>query len=268
MPAVMDQFGRPISSNGKPRATLTQLPRGSNWHRLRAEYDAARDTDEFKNYWANSDQYDADSANSRPVREKLVPRSRYDVYSNGYADGIAQTYATDTVGVGPKLRMQTGSQGFNQMIEMEFNLWSQAVQLRRKLWCLCHAKHTDGEGFAVIRTNPNLNHSIKVDLTLYETEQIQTPDLEFFDQGAIDGVHFDQFGNPTYYDLLRRHPGSSTFVGGFQDAERIPARFMLQWFKLRRPGQHRGIPESTSTLNMGAAQALPRGYYRGGGNGG
>jgi capsid protein len=28
---------------------------------------------------------------------------------------------------------------------------------------------------------------------------------------------------------------------------------MLHWFKMRRPGQHRGIPECTSTLNTGAA---------------
>src|SRR5690606_27773756 len=87
--------------------------------RLHATYDAARTSDEFKNYWANADALDADSANSREVRQKLVQRSRYEVANNAYADGIAQTITNDLVGVGPSLRMLTGSTGFNQMVERE-----------------------------------------------------------------------------------------------------------------------------------------------------
>jgi capsid protein len=37
------------------------------------------------------------------------------------------------------------------------------------------------------------------------------------------------------------------------EAERVPAEFVLHWFKMRRPGQHRGVPEISSTLNLGAA---------------
>src|SRR5690606_28019160 len=68
--------------------------------RLHATYDAALTSAEFKNYWANADALDADSANSREVRQKLVQRSRYEVANNAYADGIAQTITNDLVGVG------------------------------------------------------------------------------------------------------------------------------------------------------------------------
>lgn len=223
---------------------------------VRATYDAARDSTEYQNYWANADHYDADSANSREVREKLVSRARYETANNGYADGMVQTYATDLVGVGPKLRMQTGSTGFNQLVEVEFYRWAKAVLLRRKLWCMAHAKVQDGEAFGVLRTNPRVNHPVKIDLVLYETEQCQTPFLPFTEKGYIDGIRFDEFGNPVYYDILRQHPGSShgwSDWGYFGDAEQVEARYVLHWFALRRPGQHRGVPEFRSTLNTGAS---------------
>ena len=221
--------------------------------RLSATYDAAQDGDEFKNIWANADAHDADSANSPAVRHKLIQRSRYEVANNGYAAGIAGTYANDLVGVGPTLRMQTGSEGFNRLVEAEFGRWAKAVGLRRKLWTMAHAKGVDGETFAVLRRNPGLPHAVKLDVCLYEAEQFQTPYLPYGTEGRIDGIRFDAFGNPSAYDLLKHHPGSSNFVNVDLETETIPARFVLHWFRMTRPGQHRQVPESASTLNIGAA---------------
>lgn len=249
--------------SGAPRAVKPRFDIGAmaaQWaeaqkqqRRVHASYDAAADGGTMANYWSNSDAYDADSANSKTVRSKLVQRSRYEVNNNGYADGIATTYATDVVGAaGPGLRMQTNSEGFNQMVETEWALWCKAVKFRRKLWCMAHAKHQDGEGIGIVRRNPRVKHRIKLDPILYETEQCQTPYLPFNERGRIDGIKFDEFGNPTIYEFLKEHPGS---VGGFPDfePEQVPAQFVLHWFKMRRPGQHRGIPECASTLNAGAA---------------
>ncbi len=256
--AILD--GQPVlKMNGvpKPRQELTDAfakSHGTNRQRMNATYDAARDLDDTKNHWANADVHDADSANSRPVRQKLVTRSRYETYNNGYSDGIAQTYATDLVGKGPVLRMQTGSPGFNRLVESEWFKWCKAVGFRRKLWCQAHAKHTDGEGFGVIRRNPGVKHPVKLDYVLHETEQFHTPYLPFGEPGRIDGIRFDEWGNATAYELVKFHPGNS--VSGYlslgQPPEIVPAEFVCQWFKFRRPGQHRGIPEMTSTLNLGA----------------
>lgn len=244
--------------NGRPRRQLVEFFAGRDHLReLRARYDAAQTTDEFKNYWVNADSYDADSANSRAVREKLVPRSRYEIANNGYADGIAQTYATDLVGVGPQLRMQTGSTGFNQLVESAWYSWTKAIKFRRKLWCMAHAKHSDGEAIGILRTNRKIANPIMLDFVLHETEQCQTPALPFVrqsqDDGYIDGIKFDRWGNVEWYDILPRHPGSQFSWGFDETPERVPPRFVAHWFRLRRPGQHRGIPESASTLNIGAA---------------
>jgi hypothetical protein len=219
---------------------------------LNATYDAARTSDDLAAYWANADGFDADSANSRGVRETLTRRSRYETANNGFSDGIASTYSTDLVGTGPQLRMQTNSPAFNQMVERTWFLWCQAVSFRRKLWCMAHAKHVDGEAIGVLRRNHGINHPIKLDVVLYETEQCQTPFLPFGEPGRIDGIEFDKFGNPISYDILNQHPGSANNFAIDQIPERVPASLVLHWFKMRRPGQHRGVPECASTLNLGA----------------
>lgn len=265
---ILDASGNPITRPGKPRAELIEAfvksenekraARRGGFHQgesIEARYDAAQNSDEFKNYWAAADSFDADSANSPQVRRDLVSRSRYDLNNNGYSFGIAQTYATDLIGVGPTLRMQTGSENFNRMVELAWWNWTQEIQFRRKLWCLAHAKHGDGEGFGVVRQNRNLRHPVKLDLTLHETEQCQTPYLPFGEPNRIDGIIFDDFGNPVTYEFLRYHPGSNiTGLNRFYlTPEQVAARYVLHWYKLVRPGQHRGIPECTSTLNCGAA---------------
>lgn len=249
--AILDHYGKPLQrSNGKPRPQLVEALQRTR--QIRGTYDAARVSDETKNYWQHADAYDADSANSKGVREDLVRRSRYQIYNDGFSDGIASTWTTDLIGKGPVLRMQTGSENFNRMIENVWYYWTKAIQWRRKLWCLAHATHSDGEGIGVIRRNPRVNHTIKLDVRLYETEQCQTPYLPM-ESGYIDGIRFDEFGSPIWYDILQDHPGSSQWMNYSMTPERVPAKFVLHWYKLRRPGQHRGIPESTSTLNTGAA---------------
>lgn len=249
--AILGPDGRPLERNDRVAMlvdSMQKLARSQN-----ARYDGAANSDEYGNYWANADAFDADSANSRTVRETLVRRSRYEAANNGYVDGIVKTYATDLVGVGPMLRMQTGNESFNKLVERNWYLWTQAIGFRQKLWTMAHAKCVDGESFGVVRTNPRVKNTVPLDVQLYETEQCQTPFMPYNDPHRIDGIRFDKFGNPVAYEFLKQHPGSNVgFLHKFE-SEQVPAEFVLHWFKARRPGQHRGVPEYASTLNLGAA---------------
>lgn len=150
--------------------------------------------------------------------------------------------------------MQSNSTPFNQLVESEWFKWCKAVQFRRKLWCQAHAKHSDGEGIAVVRHNPLVKHRVKLDLFLYETEQMQTPRALFDIRGSgVDGIRHDAYGNRLSHYFLKSHPGGSSSTIGPQDYEEVPADYVLHWLLMRRPGQHRGVPECTSTLNTGAA---------------
>lgn len=217
-------------------------------------YDVARLGDEYKNAWANADALDADSANSFAVRQKLVQYSRYEFANNGYFDGIANTFANDVVGsVGPKLRLLTQSPRFNRMVEDRFEEWATAANLRRKLWTMCRAKIVDGEAIGLIKINRNVNDPVKLSVQLIETEQCQTPMLPWGVPNYIDGIRFDEFGDPLWYDILKEHPGSNNQMTYDMEAMRVPSNLVMHWFKEKRPGQHRGIPEFTSTLNLGIA---------------
>jgi capsid protein len=90
-------------------------------------------------------------------------------------------------------------------------------------------------------------------VALFEAEQCSTPFVPLNERGYIDGIKFDEFGNPLWYDFLRDHPGSTSLQEITTEAEQVPADRVLHWFKVRRPGQHRGVPETSSTLNLGAA---------------
>lgn len=219
---------------------------------INARYDAAQTTDEFKNYWAAADVLSSDAANSKGVRTKLVSRSRYEADNNAYVDGMMQTHANFLVGVGPKLRMQTASKGFNALVETEWARWSKAIKLRRKLWAMAHAKVMDGEAFGMLRSNPGVRHQVKLDMVVIETEQCTSPFLPYGVEGYIDGIRFDDYGNPIWYDILPYHPGGDWYH--FQlEADPIPARFIVHWYCMRRGGQHRGVPEFKSSLNVGAS---------------
>jgi capsid protein len=236
------------SKTRKPPQTSARL---AQLRRLRASYDAARSGTDLDGHWVHADSYDADSANSQIVRQRLVTRSRYEAGSNGFYAGIIRTHTNMIIGVGPTLRMLSGSTAFNQLVEREWYAWCQAVQFRRKLWCMGHARTQDGESLGIMVTNPNVRHQVMLDLVLIETEQCQTPFLPYGERGYIDGIRFDEWNNPIAYDVLPYHPGSA-WLYQYPDPITIPAEQMLHWFKLERPGQHRSIPDLTPTLTTGA----------------
>jgi hypothetical protein len=184
--------GEPRRRNGHaPRDPVPLSVQPARFRReIAATYDAARDSDDFRRYWAHADGLDPDSANSRSVRSKLVNRSRYEVANNGFADGMTQTYANYLVGKGPALRIQELDADFARRIEAVWYRWSKQILLRRKLWCMAHAKVQDGEPFGIVRSNLAIRHPVKLDLVLIETEQCQTPNLPFQVPGYIDGIKF------------------------------------------------------------------------------
>ncbi len=243
------------SPKPSPRASRLELAAAfaAGRRSIRARYDAAQTTDDNTRHWAAADTLDADSANSAAVRGKLVPRSRYETENNGQGKGIVLTHANYVVGRGPKLRMQTADKGFNTEVETAWRRWCKAVKLARKLRTQVKAKVRDGEGFLIVRANPGVPDPVKLDVTGIECEQVATPYLEFNDRYKIDGIEFDEFGNPTYYTLLKQHPGASNWFANSWETERVPAKFVLHLFREDRPGQHRAVPELTATMGLFAA---------------
>jgi capsid protein len=217
---------------------------------VRGRYDAAGNGLETKNVWTNAvDALDADAAHSLGVRKRLRERSREEQANNGYADGILGTNANYVIGLGPKLRMETGSPGFNTLVESRWNQWCTASGLMRKLRTLQRAKDGDGEGFGVCKTNPMLRNPVQLDVQLVECDQVSTPFLAWGVPGKIDGLTFDEFGNVVDYDVLPYHPGGLWWAP-IVDPTKYPAEYVLHLFAGKRSGQHRGVPTASPTLNL------------------
>ena len=233
----------PFRKSKTPRA-------GRVVRRLRARFDAAVTNADNRRHWANADGLSADAAASPAVRQILRNRSRYEVANNSYARGIVLTLANDCVGTGPRLQLLREDAETNRILESAFSDWAREIDLASKLRTMRMAKATDGEAFAVLTANPELNAPIKLDVGLIEADRVSTPDIRPAITDAVDGIQFDRYGNPKRYFVLRQHPSGTAYTAHIGTYDRIPAEAVIHWFRTDRPGQHRGIPEITPALPL------------------
>ncbi len=215
----------------------------------RGSFDAARMQDQNCRHWAAADSLSADSEASPHVRAMLRSRTRYEVANNSYAKGIVLTLANDTIGTGPRLQMLTDNEDLNRRVERDFMMWSGAVSLPEKLRTMRIARCQDGESFGILGYNPKVWHDVKLDLKVIEAEQVTSSLSLTFDDREIDGILFDEYGNPESYRVMRHHPGGITFSYS-DDFIDVPAMAMLHNFRQDRPGLHRGVPELTPALPL------------------
>ena len=219
---------------------------------LRARYDAAATTDGNRRHWANADGLSADAATNPEVRRVLRNRARYEVANNSYARGIVSTLANDVVGTGPRLQMLTGDPDADRRIETAFADWARTVDLAAKLRTIRMARAESGEGFVLLARNPRHPRNasrVQLDIRLIEADQVATPDLALNVRGAIDGIVFDDVGNPIEYHVLKQHPGDLRWLSNLE-YRRIPAAVVIHYFRADRPGQSRGIPDITPALPL------------------
>lgn len=239
-PALLDSHGQPLVLSERPRRVV---PRP-----VRARFDAAQTTQDNRNHWAAADALSADAAASPLVRKILRQRARYEVANNSYARGIVSTLANDCIGTGPRLQMTTKNAGLNSQIETDFGEWATAIDLAGKLRTLRMARCQDGEGFAILGTNPGLDVPILLDLKLIECDRV-TGEVFCLTPGEVDGIRFDEWGNPRSYRVLKQHPGDA-YYSGFSDAVELPASQVIHLYRADRAEQHRGIPELTPALPL------------------
>ena len=216
---------------------------------IRARFDAAQTTKDNARHWAAAEFLSADVEADASIRKILRTRSRYEVQNNSYARGIVSTLANDTVGTGPRLQMVLDNESLNKEIEHDFSVWAKRIRLSVKLRTMRMAQCQDGEAFIVMAQNPNLRSNVKLDLQLVEADRVTDDELQK-DDASIDGITFDQFGNPKTYKVLKSHPGGLQSFSN--DYLVIKAENMIHVFRQDRPEQHRGIPEITSALPLSA----------------
>lgn len=222
---------------------------GKPIRRIHARFDSAETTDNNRRHWARADSLSPDAATNASIRHILRNRCRYEVTNNSYARGIVLTIANDTVGTGPRLQLLTPDDGFNRTVENDFHLWCVAVELAQKLRTMRMARTQDGESFAILATNPRVDHPVQLDLKPIEAEQVASPFGNILLNDEVDGIKLDRYGNPLAYRVLRNHPGDLKFID-LNDSLTVPAQAMIHIFRADRPGQHRGTPEIAPAVEL------------------
>lgn len=224
---------------------------GTTRSQVAARYDAAQTSELNRRHWQSADHLSADSALTPAVRQRLRSRARYEAANNGYLAGMTNTRATDLVGTGPRLLLDCGPDADQELVSLvEDNVyeWGQASGIAAKLRTMSIAKAIDGESFAII-TNNSAFRGVQLDLRLVEAEMVADPVVRIDLAGAVDGIRYDESGNPAQYYLLDHHPGS-TNLGATMAGRWIDASAVLHWYHATRAGQSRGVGEVVPALEL------------------
>ena len=217
---------------------------------MRARYDAAQTTDDNRRHWRWAEALSADQANSYWVRRILRSRARYEFENNSYLNGQVKTLASDLIGPTPWLQVSQPS-GTAKAIEARFRQWSRAAKLGKKLRTAKQDKVIDGEGFLVLFNNPKMlvRTGVGLDIRAVPAEHITTPWRRgIITKNAVDGIDFDDAGNPVTYHELRHAPGNTLSILGLETTDPIDADNVVHLFREDRAGQRRGVPEITPAI--------------------
>jgi len=249
-------IGRLISKlfrRGGNLATRSQRDqRGRSRRRsVQSSYDASITNDQNRNHWGNTDSLSANAANSYEVRRTLRERSRYETENNSNLTGLFETYICDVVGTCPRLQLSIpgASRAAVRWVEQSFADWCDAIDLGLKLRLMEFTTVRDGESFGIMTTNPAVDSPVKLDLKLYEPDQVDTPFFMWSTETDFCGGKLDQYGNVNEWHFLKYHPGSDIVNTGFE-YQSVPASSVLHWYNPRRIGQLRGVPELLSSLSL------------------
>lgn len=227
----------------KPRIRLSYEKQGGRV--VRARYDAAQTTPENRRHWLMADSLSATAAHRPLVRKRLRERSRYEIQNNPFGRGIVDTYVSEVIGTGPRLQVVTDNRERDEQIERLWRWWSHGTRFVGALQAMMTARITDGEvGGEFVNAN-RLPLGLKV--VPIEADRIARDWTEGMSD-PHDGILFDDSGEPLAYHVLYSHPGD--LYGGDINlqARRVPAGQFVHLFRSTRPGQTRGIPELTPSL--------------------
>lgn len=216
---------------------------------VKATFDLAQTTAHNRRHWANADNLAAKAAMSPAVRTLVRKRSRYEADNNSWYSGIIRTASNHIVSSGPRLQVLTENAEANTRLERAWSRWARMVSLADKFRVMVEAYWRDGEVFAM-RTSRPRNWPISLDIRLYEPEQCAAPwqDNVFGDPYLDDGIRFDANTNEIEYYFYDHHPGEHVYSATLS-GKWYPARDVIHLFRRERPGQVRGIPRATSSLN-------------------
>lgn len=243
-------FGRPA------QARTTQ----ADASRIAAGFDLTKNSAQWDKHFRDADAMSAAAQMNPQARRILRQRCRYEVANNSYASGMESTMVKDTIGTGPSVNIPTEANDADAAaeVEMKFREWMTLNGIIDKAQQCCRAEFHDGEGFAIMGTNNRSTYPVKLAVRTFESEMVSNQDgmagtlvsLSGNTLDLADGIKYDEWGNPTAYYILDKHPGDGTFFVESTAGKWHDAKFVMHLFQKTRAGQVRGIPMVTQGIPL------------------
>lgn len=219
--------------------------------RVNASLDAAATTDENVRHWRDADRLSARAAFSPTIRDTVRIRSRHEAENNPWYAGILRTVANHIVGTGPRLQVLTPDPIANARIERAWRQWAKIVGLTEKLRIGVETYWRDGEVFYLRRFRPTYTSQVPLEICYFEADQVTNPYFNPVDPQVEDGIRLDQFNRAIAFWILDHHPGDINVPwGGQLSGDWYPGTDVCHLFRSERPGQVRGIPRITPSLEL------------------
>ena len=190
------------------------------------------------------------------------------VRDNNYAAQAIRLSTNQIVGTGVRLQAQVKKvrggkldTRINEQIEGQWSMWGRKDSCDvRGVLCFSELERLairgmieSGESFVIIHRRQFGRSKVPFALEVIEADQLDEDykgvTLEPGNTWRL-GIELNQFKRAVRYAFLTKHPGDSNFTtpAGTKRHVIIDAKDVLHLFLPQRPGQHRGIPWLSSTI--------------------
>ena len=179
--------------------------------------------------------------------ETVRNRAIHELTNNGYAAGIAGTFATFVVGSGPRLQINSDDDEFAQFVEREFPVWAEQADVEGKLsladmldlgvrqLCSC------GEILATEQTEPE-DPRVQLRYRFLEPHRLADPWGLIGSEQVHNGIEVNAAGRPVKYYLHKAHPGTAKHWGKVGQYDAVPADQVVHVYRYDRAEADRGFP--------------------------
>lgn len=235
-------------------------------------YEAARTDDINRNGHFHFAEY-IDAYNDPEARRQLAARAHYESANNSTLSGAADTFAEETVGVGPSVQVIVKeddpeweiSKELAREIETKYSDWAKDAKLAQKARTAKRCKVIRGESLGYFypillpASAARFPNPVKLNFRVVEPARLDTIRYDYRgrhdEDGFVDGIKYDAYHEPIAYRLQNDLDAAANEMatkmgipdGGYTD---IDARYVVHSFKHEMPEQRRGVSWFASALDL------------------
>lgn len=223
-------------------------------YKKREFYKGAKKTGANRDFWNANAPFESTAG---PERGTLRARARWLSENNAIMHNIDNSILNNVIGTGITIQMRTDSKSRNDDIERRFDSWASSLNcdvMRTINWydmqrVILKNRMVDGEIFIILIPDAD---GLKVQL-------IEADALDEF--SAMGGIERDKYGAPVAYYFRSLDPKTGMYA---QKGVRVPAEYVIHYFKKERPTQARGVTDyRQAILDIKNFSAFTSAYIKG-----